>query len=416
MIGPSSTSSLAPWREVVGDGCVDLLLRQGTPLTDSLARLPEVLRHFGASRALVVVDLAAVSAAGLTSEIKRGLADLEGAVWFDRFTPNPTSDQAAKAARTASGEGADVVIAIGGGSCHDTAKIAALAAATPEAIDDLARGGDAGHAKPLPLIAVPTTAGTGSDATHFAAIYVEGRKISVAHPALRPAAAVLDVRLHEAMPAEIAATTGLDALAQALESTWAVGSTDASLAFAAAAGALIHRHLLPSVRDGTTLDRTAMMLAARLAGEAINISKTTAAHALSYELTQTFGVPHGLAAALTLGHVGRANARVGEDDCNDLRGPDYVRSRVHDACRLLDADPETLPQVVEALLGELNLPSTLAAIGVTGEDCHRLAQHVNTERLSNNPRHLDAPELAPLLARACVESPTTFSDATPLRR
>lgn len=416
MIASSSASGWQSWGEVVGEAGVELLFESSTPLADRVDHLPEILEQLEASRALVVVDRTAVEASGLMPEIEWGVSRLQRCVFFDRFTPNPTSDQAAAAAQEASKERVDILIAIGGGSCHDTAKIAALAASTPDAIDHLARGGDSGHAKPLPLIAIPTTAGTGSDATHFAAIYVDGQKISVAHPGLRPAAAVLDVRLHTAMPPAIAATTGLDALAQAIESTWAVGSTDASRAFAALAGHLAHRHLLPSVLRGHAMDRRAMMLAARLAGEAINISKTTAAHALSYEITQRFGVPHGLAAALTLGHIGRANSQVAYHDCNDPRGPGYVRDRVREACGLMQADPETLPQAVNSLLHQLDLPATLGAVGVTPVDCRHLATRVNAERLSNNPRHFDASLLSRLLARAAVDAPATVKSVAPLRR
>ncbi len=365
----------------------------------SLDDLRASLASLKIRRPLVVLSREALAASGLALAARAPFAGVDALEFFE-FSPNPKAEEAAHAARLAAQHGADGVVAIGGGSCADVAKVAALAARTPGLIDALARGERPGDADPLPLIVAPTTSGTGSEATHFAAIYVGARKVSVAHPRLRPVVAILDARLHIAMPRALAAVTGLDALGQALESMWAVGSTDDSFRLATLAARLIAPSLVRSVRTAHPDDRARMMLGAHLAGRAINISKTTAAHALSYQFTQRFGLPHGHAVALTLGHLARANADVTPSDCNDPRGVDHVRSRVHHAAACLSAAPADMPAVVRQLLADLGLPATLGEAGVPAGALSALAADADPVRFGNNPRRLTPAQTADLLREA----------------
>jgi alcohol dehydrogenase class IV len=250
------------------------------------------------------------------------------------------------------------------------------------------------------MIAVPTTSGTGSEATHFAAIYVDGKKVSVSHPMLRPWAAILDERLHRAMPRPLAAVTGLDALGQAMESLWAVGSTEESRVYAAAGLKLIAGSLVASGVEADADARRAMMLGAHLAGRAINISKTTASHAMSYQLTQRFGIAHGHGVALTLGHVAAANAEVAEGECIDPRGVEHVRRWVQEGASILGCAPEELPGFIAGLVEQLGLPPTLAEAGVPGEALNSLSEAIDPTRMGNNPRRLSLDESRALLRRA----------------
>jgi len=365
----------------------------------SVSKLSELLAMLGVKRVLLVLDRDAEAATGSADRLGRALEGLDVATFSD-FHPNPTSDQGSAAAMAAHVHGADAIVSFGGGSCNDVAKVAALGARTPELVDRLARGQCPDHADPLPLVSIPTTSGTGSEATHFAAIYVDGRKVSVAHPGVRPRAVVLDPSLHRAMPARLAATCGLDALGQALESLWAVGSTERSRAAAQRAGAMIAEHLVPSVHNGSPSSRAAMMQAANLAGQAINISKTTASHALSYELTQRYGIPHGHAVALTLGHLAATNARVGASDCADPRGPEWVRERVAEASSLLGVGPSEMPGRVSDLLGKLGLARDLKSAGVERHALWDMAGAVDAVRLGNNPRRLTTDGIGAMLADA----------------
>lgn len=358
-----------------------------------------LLADLGAGRVLVVVDQTALMASGMGREVFRQTA---GCVHeeFSDFEPNPSWRSGAAAARLAGEIDADAVVAIGGGSCCDVAKIAALGCRNPRMIDALARGEGITEARPLPIIAVPTTSGTGSEATHFAAIYVEGRKVSVTLPGLLPTVAVLDDRFHLAMPAGLAAASGMDALAQAMESIWAVGATPESVRLAEAGGRLVAANIEASVRDADPDARRAMMFGSHLAGRAINISKTTAAHALSYQLTMRYGLAHGHAVALTVGHLAAAIDNAEARDCVAPLGLDEIRSRVRRAAALLGVDPQGLPARVADLLGSLGLAADLRSAGVDRQALPQLAADVDPVRLKNNPRRMTTETLTSMLAAA----------------
>ena len=150
------------------------------------------------------------------------------------------------------------------------------------------------------LIAIPTTSGSGSEATHFAVVYVGGEKFSVAHPIyMLPNVVVLNPSLTYSMDSYQTALSGVDAFAQAMESYWSVNSTEESKKYSIEALELIIEHL-PLAVNYNDNSRDIMLHAANLAGKAINIAKTSGAHAISYVLTSKFNIPHGQAVALTL--------------------------------------------------------------------------------------------------------------------
>ena len=371
------------------------------PTTDSLSHLPGLMDQLDIGQVLLVVDRGAMDACGVGPSLRDQLGSrLVGE--FDAFTPNPTSEQTHAAADAILRSGANGVVALGGGSCLDVAKVGSLAAANRGEMTSICEGRAQARVPSIPCIAIPTTSGTGAEATHFAAIYVKGRKVSVADASMRPAAKGMDASMHEHMPARLAAATGLDALAQSLESMWAVGSTDESLMYSRLGAALVARNLVESVKTASAHSREAMMWGAHAAGMAINISKTTAPHALSYQLTSRFSIAHGHAAALTLGHIGRENARVEKEDCRDPRGAGWVRARVQEAAAALGVLPHRLPAAIAILLGRLSLPNCLRDAGVTHESLSSMAQEVDPVRLSNNPRLLGVRTLTAALEAAWV--------------
>lgn len=392
----TQTTEPIQWLEGLDPDTRSLLSSTGQHIADRIDRLPKLIQSY--ERVLIVIDRIAVRASAQMDHIDRLLSGLEHVEYFEAFSPNPTSEQAAEAGRCAARCGAQCVLAVGGGSCLDVAKIAALSANRPEAIEALSRGEASVEAGVLPLVAVPTTSGTGSEATHFAAIYVDGRKVSIAHPALRPGGVVLDVRMHRAMPPQLAAVTGCDALGQSMESLWAVGRSDRSAAYARAGGRLVADNLARSVSDADPDARTAVMLGAHLAGQAINLSKTTAAHAMSYAITQRLGLAHGHAVALTLGRLGQRNAALGEDDCQDPRGDEAVRDHVREAASLVGAEPEQLPDAIAGLLTTIGLEHSAKALGIDASTRRALAEMVDPVRSGNNPRRLSTDDLTELLA------------------
>ena len=382
--------------DILGDSAA-ILDATAQSVIFELDRLEGWLSEAGLRRVLLVFDRGAVTAAGV--DVARIFGSLD-VTPFENFTPNPTSQQAENAARLAIQRRADVVVGLGGGSCGDVAKVAAIAAAAPDKVRAITRGRTASGIQPLPLALIPTTSGTGCEATHFAVIYVDGRKVSVGHPEARPAVCVLDERLHHAMPEAIAAATGLDALCQACESTWAVGATDESLRYAEAAGPLLAHALRPSVMDRSRDARRAMLLGSHLAGRAINISKTTASHAMSYQLTQRFGIAHGHAVALTLGHIASVSARVSEEDALLQGGARVVRDRVTRAAGYLGATPAEMGACVAELLADLGLARSLRDAGVPREALREIATRVDPVRLGNNPARLSEDTIVTVLERA----------------
>jgi alcohol dehydrogenase class IV len=231
-------------------------------------------------------------------------------------------------------------------------------------------------------------------------VYVDGEKYSLAHPSMRPAAAIIDPELTYSMPARVTAATGLDALCQATESLWAVGSTEQSRQHAAEAIRLSMEHLEAAVRRPNPEDRRGMCLAAHRAGQAIDVSKTTAAHALAYALTTDYRLPHGMAAALSLPPLLEFNAAVTDDDCADPRGPEHVRGMLGRIVELMECPtPFHAARRLTVLLESIDAPATLSEVGIATEpERLRLASRVNAERLSNNPRRLAQADVERLLA------------------
>lgn len=358
--------------------------------------LGDVLAQIEARRVMLVVDRHALTQSQL-SELTSNWQGAQLAATYDGVHPSPQFWEAKEAAEVATREDVDVIVAVGGGSCLDTAKGAALGAGFKGEFEAFLRSRPEHAPPPLKVIAVPTTSGSGSEATHFAALFHGDQKVSFEHEAMRPVGLILDAALHVGMPSRIAAVTGCDALAQSIESYWAATSTEQSRRDARLAQLLVAPQLVRSATTGVQAAREAVMLGAHFAGRAINVTHTTAAHALSYGITARFHVPHGHAVALTLGQVARANAAVTDDDCVDPRGAEFVRARIAEVCGVLGTTPEEIPRAIDALLNALGLPAHLSAVGVKIGMVPELAAAVDPVRLKNNPRSLDSEDLARVL-------------------
>ena len=225
----------------------------------------------------------------------------------------------------------------------------------------------------VPLIAIPTTAGTGSESTRFAVIYFRGVKQSLADETLLPDCAILDGRAVMTLPVYQKKCTMMDAACHAVEAWWSVRSTSESQAHSRAAISLIRKSAdgyLAGRKDG--LD--GMLMAANLAGRAINIAQTTAAHAMSYKLTSLYGIPHGRAAALCLPGVWEHLLNAADEALTDT---------LDDIARALGAlDARDAILVFRDLLARLDLSEPLFA---TEEEIALLVASVNPVRLKNSP-------------------------------
>jgi alcohol dehydrogenase len=218
----------------------------------------------------------------------------------------------------------DVLIALGGGSAIDTAKAAARLLGQPgsTSLASLLRGeGKAAPNPALPVVAIPTTSGTGAEVTPFGTVwdYREKKKYSVVGDDLFPRLAILDPELTLLLPEEVTVTSGLDSISHALESTWNRNATPVTLGLAAKSLQLSMR-ALPAVRKdpGDVRARADMMQASMLAGLAISQSRTALAHAISYPLTANFNLPHGLACSFTLPALLAFNASADDGRLADL--------------------------------------------------------------------------------------------------
>ena len=257
------------------------------------------------------------------------------AVVFNQFTSNPLYEQVCKGVDLFNDNRCDAILAVGGGSTIDVAKCIKLYCRMDPSRNYLDQECSDSH---IPLIAVPTTAGTGSESTRYAVIYYEGKKQSITHESIVPNYAVLEPSLLKSLPLYQKKCTMLDALCQGIESLWSVNSTDESMVFSKIAIETIMYHWHGYIEDNSDEDARYIMLAANYAGRAINITQTTAPHAMSYKLTSLYGLPHGHAVALCLPEVWMYMMEHPEK-CIDKRGAEHLDFGVELHHRLVDAQP-----------------------------------------------------------------------------
>ncbi|MFC0540772.1 iron-containing alcohol dehydrogenase family protein [Kutzneria chonburiensis] len=270
-------------------------------------RLPEFVDTLGFTRAFVVTDRG-LRAAGIVDRVVKILdaAGVETAV-HDDISPNPSTVEIDRGAARARDFGTAVIIALGGGSPLDAAKGISLlvgnASSTAADADTL------WDAEPgLPLIAIPTTSGTGAETNGFGVIEDTHarRKVYIGHSSVQPRIAVLDPELTVGLPAKVTAATGIDALVHGVESLSSRGANAFSRAYAAQAVTLVSRWLPVAYRDGSDLEaRSQLMLGAHLAGRALTISGLGLVHGIGHALTAHTGTPHGVALATVFEEVMR---------------------------------------------------------------------------------------------------------------
>jgi len=236
-------------------------------------------------------------------------------VIYNNFSLNPKLTDIKIACETLHNEQFDFVIGVGGGSAMDFAKsLHYFLELKLESEIDYLEHINAPHPAHInsELILIPTTAGSGSEATHFSVVYDDKVKYSFSHEALRAKYIVLDPQFTKDLPPNITAYTGMDAIVHAIESYWAKAATTESKEYALNALRLLVPHIKEATFSPTNLSRMAMLEGSYLAGKAIDISKTTAAHAFSYYLTTHFDIPHGKAVCNMLSYFLVANGEYPE--------------------------------------------------------------------------------------------------------
>ena len=299
---------------------------------------------------------------------------------FDQFTPNPLYEQVCKGVELFNREHCDTIVAVGGGSTLDVAKCIKLYCRMDSAENYLQQEcKDSG----VPLIAVPTTAGTGSESTRYAVIYYEGKKQSVTHESIIPNYAILEPMLLKSLPLYQKKCTMLDAMCQCIESLWSVNSTDESMQYAKIGLQMIIDHWRGYIEENNENDAQYIMTAANYGGRAINISQTTAPHAMSYKLTSMYGLPHGHAVALCLPEVWIYMMEHPEKSI-DPRGTDHLEFVYELIGQLMHCDtPYKGLTMFRSIMLSLDMKQPQSAN--RNADIEVLTNSVNPVRLKNNP-------------------------------
>lgn len=296
---------------------------------------------------------------------------------FMDFTPNPTYESIKKGVKVFCKKGCEGILAVGGGSTIDVAKCIKLFATMKHERDYLEQEAKENG---IPLFVVPTTAGTGSEATKFAVMYKNGEKQSVCHESLIPTYVLLEPGALLTLSLYQRKATMLDALCHAIEACWSIYSTKQSRMYSKQAVMEILRYS-DGYLSNTPEGNTGMMYAAHTAGKAINIARTTAAHAMCYKLTDLYGLAHGHAAALCLGPMWEYMINHMEECC-DERGADFVWDIFEQiACLLGYVHPVEAAAHLKSRMKEWNL---IIKYDLSSQiPC--LIHSVNIERLKNNP-------------------------------
>ncbi|MEM1380610.1 MAG: iron-containing alcohol dehydrogenase [Pseudomonadota bacterium] len=312
---------------------------------------------------------------------------------FSDVEADPSRSTVEKATARAADMGATGIVGFGGGSSLDVAKLAALLAGSGEQLDDAWGVGNAKGPR-LPLAAVPTTAGTGSEVTPVAIVTLpDDEKRGVSSPILIPDAAILDPDLTLGLPGPITAATGIDAMVHAIEAfaSKSPNNNPISQASAVEALSLLGQNIQTAVTEPDNREaRGAMLLGAMLAGQAFANAPVAAVHALAYPIGGRFHVPHGLSNALVLPHVLRFNA-AGSEDARTV----YAALAQHTFPDLpaTDGTQATCAAFIdrlEKLSQELGLETKLRQVGITQADLPGLAGDAmkQTRLLVNNPREV----------------------------
>ena len=353
-------------------------------IIDSYTELDEWLK--GKNRPLVVGSLKRHNE--LASHLPASM------VVFNEYQPNPLYENVQAGVKVLREERCDAIIAVGGGSAMDVAKCIKLYSNLP---GDGENGSwlTAEYIKnDIPFLAMPTTAGTGSEATRYAVIYFDGKKQSVTSESFIPDTILMDPTTLITLPLYQKKATMCDALCHAIESFWSVNSTDESKKYSRKAIELVMANLdgyLANSLDG----RGNMLLAANVAGKAINITQTTAGHAMCYKITSLFGSAHGHAAVLC-DRVLFPWMIENTEKCIDPRGELYLKSVLCEigyalGCETPEQAAVKLNRIIEKL--ELEVPT---AVDTQFEE---LKTSVNPVRLKNHPVALDVETLDMLYRR-----------------
>ena len=343
----------------------------------SLTNVPNIIEQIGAKKVFLVCDSAYefIGAEEIFAKLTVPY------VKFSSFTSNPLYSDTCNGVELFRKEQCDIIVVIGGGSAIDVAKCIKLFSGMDGKKNFLYQPFTDSK---IPLIAIPTTAGTGSESTRYAVIYYEGKKQSISHESIIPDYAILDCAVLNTLPVYQKKCTLLDALCQGIESWWSVNSNDESKRYSKQAVETILKYTDDYIFDNSTEAAEKILVASNYSGRAINITQTTAPHAMSYKITSMYNLPHGHAVAICLPVVWKYMVN-NLDYCIDRRGKDYLEKIFTDIANAFNvATNEDAIKYFMSLLNKLNISS----VTPNENDIEVLAKSVNPIRLRNNPIEL----------------------------
>ena len=353
----------------------------------AVARIAEICSQLDISKPLIITDQGIVDV-GLMQPLDTAFKKAGKEYFcFDQVVADPPESIVLSAVAYAKKLEVDGIIGFGGGSSLDTAKLVALLANSDEQLADI-YGVDTVRGQRLPLILIPTTAGTGSEVTPIAIVTTgDTTKAGVVSSVLLPDVALLDASLTLGLPSHVTAATGIDAMVHAIEAyTSAIKKNPYSDLLAKQALTLLSSNIVEATFNGSNVEaRQAMLLGACLAGQAFANAPVAAVHALAYPLGGHFHIPHGLSNALVLIQVMNFNL----SHCADLYAE--LAPSFSDSISLNGNDEavsQALFSYLASLIKQLKLPVNLAEMGIDKSDINILAQDamLQTRLLVNNPK------------------------------
>lgn len=369
----------------------DIIFGQG-----SLSKLPEVMKKMGSSHTFIISG-PHLNKMGTVQTVKDILA--EAGIACSAFTEtegNPSVETVDKATRAFKESGADSLIALGGGSPMDVAKAVGVLAKYGGSITEYEGGGKV-PGDIIPLVAIPTTAGTGSEVTAFSVITDHSRnyKLTVFSYKLIPAYAILDPDLITSLPASVAASTGIDAMVHALEAYISTAASPFSDAMAEKALELIGGNIRAFVANRRNVEAAEAMLAGSLfAGIAFSWARLGDVHAMAHPLGGFFNVPHGVANAILLPVVVDYNALADNGKYETIYR--YIALNPEEYFT-----PDMLADEIRCLTASLGIPKNLTEVGVTQDKIPAMAEDaMKSGNIAVNPRSTTKADVEELYRRA----------------
>lgn len=360
----------------------------------SLKNIIDIINELDARKILLVIGKKSFTLSGAESILDILLKNKD-VIKFNDFKANPKLEDVYSGIELIRQENPDLIVAIGGGSVIDMAKlINILAVQTNHTALDIINDCSLINNKGRPLVAIPTTSGTGSQATHFAVIYIKKVKYSLSHVYILPDYAIVDFSLSYHTPKEVAASSAMDALSQAVESYWSKHATYESRKYSSEAIKLILPAISMAINNKNKNAIQSMSLAAHLAGKAINISKTTAPHAISYTLTSHFKVPHGHAVAALLAPTAYISSQKSNKEFKLIL--DQIFSFF--GCESIN----DFYDIWNNLMHECGLSPKLINFGVSIQDLELIINNVNIERMTGHTITLEREDLEDIVKLAIL--------------